>query len=146
MDGMKEVKFTVPGTPVSKARARTFWDAKTGSYRSVTPEKTASYEGIVKLFYQHCAGGAVFDLGTPVAIEITARFEPARSESKKRRNLMLAGEIRHTRKPDIDNVVKTVMDALNKLAWHDDSQVISIKAEKRYSEVAGLDVVIKSAE
>ena len=85
-----EVKFSVPGKPMGKERARTFFDNRTGTYRSVTPKKTASYEGDVKLFYQYCTGCAVFDQGTPVAIEITARFEPVRSESKQRRLLMLA--------------------------------------------------------
>lgn len=140
------VKFTVPGTPVSKARARTFWNEKLGRMQSVTPSRTASYEADVKLFYQYCTGCAVFDPGAAVAIEITARFEPVRSESKKRRSLMLAGKIRHTKKPDLDNIVKTVMDALNKLAWHDDSQIVSIKAEKVYSEEAGLDVTIRSID
>ena len=38
-----------------------------------------------------------------------------------------------TSKPDADNLVKAVMDALNEEAWHDDSQVVSLHVEKRYA-------------
>ena len=141
---MMEIKFSVPGTPVAKARARTFLDSRTGQYRSITPKKTASYEGDIKRFYQYETEGYTFQPGMPLAVEITARFVPVKSESKKRRNLMLCGLLFHTKKPDIDNIVKSVMDALNGVAWHDDAQVVSILARKEYDENAGLDVAIKS--
>lgn len=143
---MKEVKFTVPGKPMGKQRARTFWNAKLGRMQSITPKETASYEGDIKIFYQNGCGGAVFDRGVPLAIEIAAFFEPVKSESKKRTNLMLAGKIRHIKKPDVDNIAKVVMDALNGLAWHDDSQIVSLSAYKAYAENAELVVTIRSLE
>lgn len=114
--------------------------------QSITPKETASYEGDIKIFYQNGCGGAVFDRGVPLAIDIAALFEPNKSESLKRSNLMLAGKIRHTKKPDVDNIAKLVMDALNGLAWHDDSQVVSLSAHKAYAEQAGLVVTIRSLE
>ena len=143
---MKEVRFTVPGKPMGKQRARTFYNEKLGRMQSITPKETASYEGDIKLFYQYCAGGTAFDRGVPISVEITARFEPPGSESKKRKALMLDGQIRHTKRPDIDNISKVVMDALNGLAWHDDSQVVSLLARKTYGSEAGLDVIIKSLD
>lgn len=42
--------------------------------------------------------------------------------------------IRHTKKPDIDNLLKLVMDSLNKVFWKDDSQVCNVIAQKLYDE------------
>lgn len=39
----------------------------------------------------------------------------------------------HISKPDADNLVKLVKDALNGVFWHDDSQVCVLYAEKKYS-------------
>ncbi|WP_436970199.1 RusA family crossover junction endodeoxyribonuclease [Macrococcus equipercicus] len=38
----------------------------------------------------------------------------------------------HSKKPDIDNLVKTVLDAANKHIWIDDGQIVSMVTEKRY--------------
>lgn len=88
----------------------------------------------------------MFEKGIPIAVELIARFEPANSESKKRKSLMVSNMIRYTKKPDIDNIAKAALDALNGLAWHDDSQVVSLLVRKRYCSEAGLDVIIKSLD
>ncbi|MED4401332.1 RusA family crossover junction endodeoxyribonuclease [Metabacillus fastidiosus] len=48
----------------------------------------------------------------------------------------------HTKKPDTDNLVKGVFDALNKLVWQDDNQVAKVTAVKSYGEVPGMEIVI----
>ncbi|MBR2256246.1 MAG: RusA family crossover junction endodeoxyribonuclease [Blautia sp.] len=131
---------------MGKQRARTFWNNKLCRMQSITPKATASYEGDIKLFYQHETGGEMFEKGIPIAVELIARFEPANSESKKRKSLMVSNMIRYTKKPDIDNIAKAALDALNGLAWHDDSQVVSLLVRKRYCSEAGLDVIIKSLD
>ena len=47
---------------------------------------------------------------------------------------MLAGDFSPTKKPDIDNIVKIVLDALNKMAFKDDNQITKLEVEKFYSE------------
>ncbi|MED4461833.1 RusA family crossover junction endodeoxyribonuclease [Metabacillus fastidiosus] len=49
----------------------------------------------------------------------------------------------HTKKPDTDNLVKGVFDSLNKLVWQDANQVAKITAVKSYSEVPGMEIIIK---
>ena len=38
----------------------------------------------------------------------------------------------HTKTPDVDNLVKFVADSLNGVFYIDDSQIIELKAEKKY--------------
>ena len=89
------------------------------------------------------AAGLRFEKGTPVTLRIIARFEPPKSASKKRQKQMLSGEIPPLKKPDIDNIVKVVADALNGAAYHDDTQIIFTIAKKAYSAVEGLDITVE---
>ena len=52
----------------------------------------------------------------------------------KKRNKAAAidGAIKKCSKPDVDNLAKTVCDALNGIAWLDDSQIVRMSAVKRY--------------
>ena len=93
--------------------------------------------------YMQAADGVRFEKGTPVTLRIVARFEPPKSASKKRQQQMLSGEIPPLKKPDIDNIVKVVADALNGAAYHDDTQIIFTVAKKAYSAVEGLDITVE---
>ena len=48
---------------------------------------------------------------------------------------MLNNEINVTKKPDCDNIAKIILDSLNKIAYHDDSQVVDLHVNKRYAEM-----------
>ena len=61
---------------------------------------------------------------------------------QKKHAQALDGNIRPQTKPDIDNVVKVVCDALNSVAYHDDTQVIRVVAEKVYSDEPKLVIEI----
>jgi Holliday junction resolvase RusA-like endonuclease len=52
----------------------------------------------------------------------------------KRKKMMLEGQIRHTKKCDADNLAKAVLDALNGIAYYDDSQVCELSVSKLYSD------------
>ena len=47
---------------------------------------------------------------------------------------MLKDAISPTKKPDIDNIAKIILDALNKIAFKDDNQITKIEIEKKYAE------------
>ncbi len=47
---------------------------------------------------------------------------------------MLQNIVSPTKKPDIDNIAKVILDALNKLAFKDDNQITKLSIEKVYSE------------
>jgi Holliday junction resolvase RusA-like endonuclease len=59
---------------------------------------------------------------------------------------MLDGHIRPTKTPDTDNIAKSVLDALNKVAYKDDSCVVDLIVEKWYSENPRVEVYIDNEE
>lgn len=56
---------------------------------------------------------------------------------------MLEGRELPLKKPDIDNIVKVVADALNGVAYHDDTQIAMVIAAKTYSAMEGLDITVE---
>lgn len=140
---MKAVMFMVPGKPQGKARARTFYHPEANKHVSMTPERTVLYENLIKECYMLEAGNMYLEAGVPVKLCIVAQFLPPKRVSKKKRLDMLEGRILPLKKPDTDNIVKVVSDALNGVAYHDDTQIASIWAEKIYSEVEGLNVTVE---
>ena len=115
--------FTIPGEPVGKGRPRV------DRGRAHTPENTKAYEEKVKWLYRAAHGRL---LEGPIRMTVIALYYIPKSASKKTRRLMLDGALLPTKKPDLDNVVKCIMDSLNKLAYKDDAQIVTLVAEKCY--------------
>lgn len=120
------IKLTVPGEPVAKARPR-----MTRMGRAYTPAKTVNYETLI----QECFA-STFPGHTPLegalVLNVRAHFTVPASWSLKKQRQAYDGQLRPTKKPDIDNVIKC-MDALNGIAWKDDSQIVTVIASKWYS-------------
>lgn len=140
---MGSVTFQVPGKPQGKARARTFQNPKTGRMASATPEKTVLYENFIKDRFLQKSNGFYLESDVPVTLRIVARFLPPKSKSKKVKQQMLDGKILPLKKPDMDNIVKVAADALNGVAYHDDTQIVFVMAKKVYSAVEGLDITVE---
>lgn len=133
--------FVVEGKPTGKGRPRF---KRMGNFvQTYTPANTAEYEKLVKLRFQN-AGGVITD--KPVKIEIVAFFAPPKSVRKKQKQEMLANLILPTKKPDCDNIAKIVLDALNQIAYKDDSQVIELSVRKQYASEAKVSVHIEDIE
>ncbi len=134
--------FEIKAPPQGKARARTFYDNRIGKMRSVTPERTKSYEELIRWSFVS-QGGEYGGNSASFRVEISARYEVPRSWSKKKRTAALSGEILPQVKPDCDNVVKTVLDALNGVAYNDDKQVVYVACRKKYAEEGSVLVKIE---
>ena len=143
---MTSVMFTVPGKPQGKARARTYYNVSTKKHCSTTPENTVLYENFIKDRYLQMAKGAFLEREKPVTLRIIARYLPPKSVSKKRKLDMLEGRELPLKKPDMDNIVKVVADALNGVAYHDDTQIVSLSMEKFYSDSPRVEVSISNLE
>ena len=101
------------------------------------------YENLIKTCYYQ-TGVNPFGADEELRATIIAYYPIAKSTSKKKRQQMLAGLIRPTKKPDLDNVIKSILDALNKVAYHDDTQIVSLSVEKFYSDSPRVEVAISS--
>lgn len=109
------ISFKVYGQPKGKARPRF------ANGRVYTPKATKDYEAKIKKAYLTVSNGYSFG-DKPVRISITAFFKKAKSNKG----------IYAIKKPDLDNIVKAVLDGLNGVAFDDDKQVICIDAIKLY--------------
>jgi Holliday junction resolvase RusA-like endonuclease len=88
------------------------------------------------------AMGAVPPRLGALSVRIEAGMPIPESWSKKKRQAALAGDLCHTGKPDFDNIAKIVGDALNKIVWKDDSQIIVCSFRKFYASEPGLTVSV----
>lgn len=141
--GETSVRFVVPGQPVGKGRPRA---AKRGNHIQLyTPEKTVSYEALVATAAHGAMEGRVPMEGA-CRVVMDIRLTVPLSWSAKKRQQALDGQLLPTKKPDADNVIKAIFDALNGIVWQDDVQVVQLQASKRYSAVPGVTVVVRSME
>ena len=127
---MKEIKLIIPGKPVAKKRPRF---ARRGNFVKTyncqeTEEGRFLWE--VKNQWQ----------GEPLegALEVVALFvmPTPKTTSKKTAEAMKAEQVPHTKKPDIDNIIKFSYDVLNGVAWKDDGQVAAMSVRKVGTTVA----------
>lgn len=134
------VCFDIQGNPIPKGRPR-FRRTKT-FITTYTPKKTLDFEGLVRTHSQEAMGGADL-LETPVAVYLYFRLPIPDSYSKKAKEACLAGQNKHIKRPDLDNLVKSVLDGMNGVVFKDDSQITVMHCTKVYSNVPGVNIVVK---
>lgn len=110
---MKKITFIIDEPPQGKMRPRF---TRTG--HAYSPQKNKDYEKLVKLSYHG------EKLEGVVNLRLTAYYQ----KPKKCKTLY------PTKKPDIDNVAKIIMDSLNGVAYDDDKQVINLSIVKRWTD------------
>lgn len=135
------IAFTVPGQPIAKGRpiaGRSF----SGRLTMRTPSKTVRYELLVAMSASAAMGG-MEPLAGPLSIVLTVGVQIPASWSKKRQAAAEAGDVRPTKKPDLDNIVKSICDGLNAVAYADDAQIVEMSVRKFYTHTPGVRVVLR---
>lgn len=115
--------FVIYGKPQGKARPRF------SNGHAYTPKQTAGYERQIKNAFRATGGQMIESEG--VIIEIDVYYKKTAADKKK---------TFPTKKPDIDNICKIVLDGLNGVAYADDKQVVSLSANK-YFAIKGVERV-----
>jgi Holliday junction resolvase RusA-like endonuclease len=130
-----QVTYSVEGDPVGKQRPRF------SRGRTYTPKKTVDYESLIASKASQAMGSSE-PLQTPVAIFIWISHAIPASYSKKRKEACLNG-LDWPKKPDLDNVAKVFLDAMNGIVYKDDVQVVKLRVSKRYDTNSGVDVLVR---
>lgn len=151
----KYIVFNIPGEPMGKGRPR--FSTFNGYVRTHTPKETTTYENKVIMSYRQEHEEMVFANNEMIHAEIDAYFIIPKSRYRFHKKTgttdldklgleMLENKVRPTKKPDCDNIAKIVLDALNGIAYYDDSQVVSLVVRKHYAETTHVKVMLCSAD
>jgi Holliday junction resolvase RusA-like endonuclease len=124
------ITLIIDGAPVAKGRPR-----MTRQGHVYTPSKTRAYEKTVRQLAILEMRGKT-PLREPVRVEVLVELEVPRSWPQARRLAAIAGEIMPVAKPDVDNLAKTALDAINTVVIADDGQIVELRARKRYGAAA----------
>lgn len=140
-DGKPSVIIIVLGEPVAQGRPRF---AKRGSFvTAYDPTKSAKYKNTIRKELQPLITNKAFKpFDGPCSLELSIYRSIPKSFSHKKQNAAASGEIRPTTRPDTDNYIKGILDALNSIVVKDDSQIVDIVAKKFYSDTPRIDVVV----
>ena len=129
-------QFIVPGAPRGKQRPKV---TRNGTY---TPEETKRYEQKVLACFLN-EYPRMKPIRSGVNVFVHAFFEIPKSYGKARRERILNGLERPTKKPDADNIAKIILDALNGKVILDDKQVVVLTVKKHYSMIPRVEVLIE---
>lgn len=131
-------EFEMIGEPVGKARPR--MNTRTG--RAYTPTNTKLYEYSLRQWFIREYPYFV-PIESKVKVTIIAYFGIPKSTSKKKAAEMIVGNISPTKKPDADNIIKIVLDAMNNFAFKDDTQVTKLEIEKKYDKAPRIYIKVE---
>lgn len=138
MAKIQSITFTVLGNPKAKGRPKF---ARMGKFvRAYTPAQTVKEEASFR------EQALPYRPDKPIEGEITLIVDIYRdipkSFSNRKASVCELRELRPVTKPDIDNYLKLICDALNGIFWHDDAQIVTIFAAKFYSARPRIEVSI----
>lgn len=125
------MEFEVVGAPVGKRRPK--FSTIHGYAQALKPKEDVIYENLVKIMFQQAKPNNYSLFNKPIKMKIEAYFAIPKSFSKVKQSQALEGELLPLTKPDADNIAKIICDALNDVAYKDDTQIVELSIIKRYA-------------
>ncbi|WP_100408293.1 RusA family crossover junction endodeoxyribonuclease [Bacillus solitudinis] len=132
------IRFTIDGEPVAQGRPRF------GKGKVYDPEKSRNFKQYVKLVASQHKPEKPIEGQIQLMVEIYRSIP--KSMPKYKRELIKDMKVRPVTKPDVDNYIKAIKDALNGVIWRDDSQVVTLVVSKWYSENPRVEVNVIELE
>lgn len=123
--------FTVPGQPEPLRRHRAAVHG--GRVRTFDDPRNGNYADWVRWAWQ--SGGGHTMGQKPFILDVEAFFARPKSHQTSRGELSAAGRRARPPRPDVDNIAKAILDALNGLAWDDDTQCVWLAVMKRWAQI-----------
>ena len=130
---VKTLQFTIDREPRGKEAHR-----MTRAGHTYKPPKTVEFENAVKEAYIKEHGDTML-IGA-IGVRIIAFMRWPKNTSKVKQEKMIKGEIRPTKKPDLDNISKAVCDALSGVAYDDDKQIVESLLLKYWDKEGSIQV------
>jgi Holliday junction resolvase RusA-like endonuclease len=130
------IQLVIPGTPIAKKRPR--FVVRNGHGRAYSAQETEEGRLLLDLRQQYQAP----PMEGSLQVHMVFYFAPGKSDSQKTRARKLSGEEGHTKKPDVDNLIKFYFDVMNGHVWADDALVTSVLGEKRYAEHPRIEITV----
>ena len=131
------MKIIIPGKPIAKKRPRF---ARRGKFVTTYSDQETE-EG--KVLWEIRQQRPKKLMEGPISIYLWFGMPIPKSTSKKRFQLMLKGNIRHTKKPDVDNLIKFYLDVMNNEVFEDDKQIFYLSAIKEYTKKPRTEIRIE---
>lgn len=122
---MRNLKIIIPGNPIAKKRPRF---ARRGKFVTTYNPQVSEEGKFIVMMQTQLNGHQPIPKGTPIQLQCFFNMPVPDSMPKKYRDIRP-----HTKKPDLDNMIKFVKDCANGILWADDSQVFSVHASKEYA-------------
>ena len=137
---MAVVSLLIPVIPTGKGRPRL--TTQGGFAHTYTPPKTRQAEDEIRTHLNRLWHGK--PLEGQISMDVTFFMSIAKSTSRKRANAMIGKP--HSSKPDLDNLLKLLCDALNGIVFKDDSQIWNLTSEKQYHSYPRIEVSIEETD
>ncbi len=141
-NALRRCQFTVPGKARGKGRPRFIRKGPLAG-KAYTDKKTEVYENLIALAAANAWHGE--PLETPVSLEVIIAIGMPKSFSKKRAQEALSGHIEPAKKPDVDNVLKSVMDGIEGIVYKRDAQVTQVRVQKKYGVREEVRVLVEES-
>ena len=132
------ITLEVKGTPIAKKRPRF---ARHGKF-VVTYNDQQTEEG--RFLFEIQKQWNKPPLEVPIKVRFSFEMPIPKSTYSKKALAMLKEEIKHTKKPDISNLIKFTEDCLNGIVWKDDSQIVYLAGGKFYSDEPKTIIMIET--
>jgi len=122
------IAFTIPGKPVAQGRPRFYRQGK--HVVATDPKASRVYKADIAYLAQKArlAAGIEELFEGPLGLEVHACFPCPQSRWRKRTP---RPEEHHAKRPDADNLAKSVKDGLSGVLYHDDAQIAELIVRKR---------------
>ena len=135
-----KIKIYAPIEPFGKQRtSTTIEDSRVKHY---TPGKTRKFEKDLGLFANQSMEGKE-PLKGPLKVIITFKMPIPKSWPKWKQSGAREGSIVPTAKPDIDNLLKSALDACNAIVWEDDNQIVDLYTRMRFADTPSVNMIVE---
>ena len=138
-DYQNKLEFTIDGDVQAQQRPR--FSRQGGFVKTYDPPESAKYKKYVAQVAEQYKLDELIGSAMKVTIDVYIRIP--KSYTKKKRLQIENGELLHIKKPDIDNILKSLTDGITSVLWTDDNLIVELIGRKHYSDNPRAEVVIE---